>query len=95
MTLCPQGSTKYAIAERLGNYIDSKKLSKELTNIKKMFLFCLLTGSAVRNIYEKNYEHNCLKTGIFGMPFGRKIGCRVCQFSYYISKSYLTKRCPI
>ena len=85
MTLCPQGSTKYAIAERLGNYIDSKKLSKELNNIKKQFLFCIMTGSAIRNegldVYEKTYETNCLKT-YFGMPIGRKIGCKVCQFSY-------------
>ena len=40
VTICPKISTKYAIAERLGNYIDPLNLPEELLSLRHDFLTC-------------------------------------------------------
>ena len=40
VTICPKVSTKYAIAERLGNFIDPLNLPKELLSLRHDFLIC-------------------------------------------------------
>ena len=40
ITICPKVSTKYAIAERLGNYIDPNNLPKKVSLLKKELLKC-------------------------------------------------------
>ena len=40
VTICPKVSTKHAIAERLGNYIDPMYLPKELLTLRREFFKC-------------------------------------------------------
>ena len=40
VTICPKVSTKYAIAERLGNYIDPMYLPEELLALRRAFFKC-------------------------------------------------------
>ena len=40
VTICPKVSTKHAIAERLGNYIDPMFLPEELVALRRAFLKC-------------------------------------------------------
>ena len=40
ITLCSQTSTRYAIAERLGNYIDPENMPKELISLFKRLRMC-------------------------------------------------------
>ena len=40
VTICPKVSTKHAIAERLGNYIDPMYLPKELLTLRRAFFKC-------------------------------------------------------
>ena len=73
MTICSHGSTKYAIAERLGNYIDpeSDVLEKALSiSLQNLIICATLKGTG----YEWNkkfdtYSKDCLKD--------RFAGCKV------------------
>ena len=40
VTICPKISTKYAIAERLGNYIDPENLPKGLEPLQQEMFLC-------------------------------------------------------
>ena len=40
ITICPKVSTKYAIAEQLGNFLDESNLPKELLSLRESFFFC-------------------------------------------------------
>ena len=40
VTICPTVSTKYGIAERLGNYIDPNKLPEKVLLLKKELFKC-------------------------------------------------------
>ena len=40
VTICPKISTKYAIAERLGNYIDPWNLPKGLLELQQELFLC-------------------------------------------------------
>ena len=40
VTICPKISTKYAIAERLGNYIDPDNLPKGLLSLQQDIFLC-------------------------------------------------------
>ena len=57
VTICPKISTKYAIAERLGNYIDPLKLPKELLSLRLDFLTCALGLSHKSGVLDKNYSY--------------------------------------
>ena len=40
VTVCPKVSTKYAITERLGNFLDPMNLPDELVSLRHDFLMC-------------------------------------------------------
>lgn len=40
ITICPKVSTKYAIAEVLGNFLDSSNLPDELLSLRESFFLC-------------------------------------------------------
>ena len=45
VTICPKISTKYGIAERLGNYIDPNKLPEKVLLLKKELLKCKIPSA--------------------------------------------------
>ena len=50
VTICPKISTKYAIAERLGNYIDPGNLPKGLLSLQQELFLCatgLMSGNRI------------------------------------------------
>ena len=55
VTICPKVSTKYAIAERLGNYIDPMNLPKELLSLRQDFLLCA-TGLIKKPLSYKSFK---------------------------------------
>ena len=42
VTLCPKVSSRYGIAERLGNYIDPLNLPKELLSLRHEYFMCAI-----------------------------------------------------
>ena len=52
VTICPKISTKYAIAERLGNYIDPLNSPEELLSLRHDFLTCAF------GFGKKSYNNN-------------------------------------
>ena len=74
VTICPKVSTKYAIAERLGNYIDPMNLPKELLALRHDFFMCA-TGLNKKissfKTYNQWYSYFC-----GGSPL-RRNGCQV------------------
>ena len=40
ITICPTVSTKYAVAEVLGNFLDSSNLPDELISLRESFFLC-------------------------------------------------------
>ena len=75
VTVCPQYSSKYGIAERLGNYIDSDQLPERLLPLKREFFKSALSNkvlspSEISNNYDDNkwiensYDSGCGKIQI-------------------------------
>ena len=64
ITMCSKGSTKYALAERLGNYFDPKyELPDELLFLRSEFLMCAISLDMEK--YLKKWKkatnsYNCL-----------------------------------
>ena len=71
ITICPKVSTKYAIAEQLGNFLDQSNLPDELLFLRESFFLC---GSGLlkdmKNVHfldyptkkaKKYYEYYCLQ----------------------------------
>ena len=87
ITVCSKGSTKYAIAERLGNYLDPESdLPKVLKALKEQLLLCILLPKDQNEDAKNDYDWNN------GLLFGdcsadkTKRGCEVnmpCILSYY------------
>ena len=63
VTICPKVSTKYAIAERLGNYIDPMNLPKELLSLRHDYFMCAngLLKKYTREDPKKAYEYLCVQ----------------------------------
>ena len=61
VTICPKISTKYAIAERLGNYIDPLKLPEELLSLRLNFLTCVLGISEKSSVSNNNLRYRMEK----------------------------------
>ena len=68
MTICPNGITKYAIAERLGNYLNPEGLSEKITQARNLVMLCATISRAYSSSYEE-YRTFCKKS--------RKQGCKV------------------
>ena len=72
VTICPEVSTKYAIAERLGNLVDPMNLPEELLSLRHNFLMCAagftrkLFGYESKLSYEKLYNYKCSGSYEFG-----------------------------
>ena len=60
VTLCPKVSSRYGIAERLGNYIDPLNLPKELLSLRHEYFMCAI-GWKNWNSPKNLYEHECIK----------------------------------
>ena len=73
MTICSHGSTKYAIAERLGNYIDPESdVLEKASSIKLQNILICATLKHVAHNWGKDfntYELDCIHD--------RKSGCKV------------------
>ena len=78
VTICPKVSTKYAIAERLGNYIDPMNLPKELLSLRQDFLLCatgLIKKLPSYKSFKEWYTYYC-----GGLPL-RRNACKVSRQS--------------
>ena len=66
ITICPQGSTRFAIAERLGNFLETKEaLPKNIEEWQNLMLMCstIFSTESFSFFYSKRYfENYCLKT---------------------------------
>ena len=86
ITFCSDGATKYAVAERLGNYIDptSMNKSKDMTNLKILILQQILPDQvqrALKSVGKNSYKSECRKS--------RNIGCKVRLYITKISILYV------
>ena len=81
ITICPKVSTKYAITEQLGNFLDQSNIPDPLLSLRESFFLC---GSGLLGDMDnvhfldvtsqkamKYYEDNCL------FKIKRKMGCEV------------------
>ena len=74
ITVCSKSSPKYAIAERLGNYLDTEvEIPKEFRSLRNKFLLCAtgLDDYLNKNWDEDDYLNSCL---LNAKP---KPGCKV------------------
>ena len=60
VTVCPKVSTKYSIAERLGNLIDPMNLPEELLSLRQDFLMCAAGFTKKRVGYESYFSYKRL-----------------------------------
>ena len=87
ITICPKVSTKYAIAEQLGNFLDQSNLPDELLFLRESFFLC---GSGLlkdmKNVHfldypakeaKKYYEYDCIRKN-------KRKGCEVILHSFII-----------
>ena len=65
ITVCSKGSTKYAIAERLGNYIDSSKVRLKDFPVKLLLLY----AASFTDFQDHHYYGEC-DTGDTGCKVG-------------------------
>ena len=96
VTICPKVSTKDAIAERLGNFINPMNLPQELLSLRHEFFMCAigLTKKELKlnyySTYKKLYEINCIE------EYVRSDSCKVrniksvldIHFLNYITSTY-------
>ena len=61
VTICPKVSTKYGIAERLGNYIDPNNLPEKILTLKKELFKCRFNSSLDLDKKDSFYK-GCGKT---------------------------------
>ena len=89
ITICPKVSTKYAITEQLGNFLDTSNLPDELLSLRESFFLC---GSGLlkdmKNVHfldypakeaKKYYEYDCIRKN-------KRKGCEVILHSFIICK---------
>ena len=75
ISITPSGTTKYAIAERVGNFLNPKELSLNLRKVRNLFYKCAMlykngyatqfdiSGTAIADSYYfDDYYQLCLKT---------------------------------
>ena len=98
ITICPKIATKYAIAERLGNFIDPMKVPEELLSLRQDFFLRSLQfkeralrkwitlSNPKANYYKDYYMIHCMKS----KP---EDGCkvRICLPKYVPITNYSTK----
>ena len=62
VTLCPKVSSRYGIAERLGNYIDPLNLPKELLSLRHEYFMCAIGLLKKSQHWKPNeaYEYHCI-----------------------------------
>ena len=63
VTLCPKVSTRYGIAERLGNYIDPLKLPKGLISLRHDYFMCASGLTKYWSTPKDDYEFECIDNG--------------------------------
>ena len=65
VTICPKVSTKYGIAERLGNYIDPNKLPEEALSLKREIFKCRFDKllEIDKNYNDENFVQNDYDSG--------------------------------
>ena len=86
ISLFQPGTTKYVIAETLGNYLDPQNLPLELRQLRNLMLKCailykdgyakkysLFGGEIPDSSYFNDYQENCL----IGQRYSKKIACKV------------------
>ena len=60
MTVCSKDSVKYALAERLGNYLDPEKyLPEEFISLRAEFMKCA-AGMEYEYVDDKDQQKSCL-----------------------------------
>ena len=103
VTICPKVSTKYGIAERLGNYIDPNDLPDKVLFLKKELFKCGLNKRKVElsssTILETFYKGNCQNPCpinaklCFWLPEATsKEKCKVGIFKFYQPEFYLCSK---
>ena len=74
ITVCSKGSTKYAIAERLGNYIDSSKVRVKDFPVNLLLLYAASMKEITEGFdYSEDYKALCVE----GNKDLHKSGCKV------------------
>ena len=65
VTVCPNISIRYGIAERLGNYIDPLNLPKELLSVRHEYFMCaaglLKKSSDYSRLPKESYQYHCIQ----------------------------------
>ena len=75
ITVCSKGSTKYAIAERLGNYIDSSKVRVKDFPVNLLLLYAASMKEITEGFdYSEDYKALCVE-GKWDQE--HKSGCKV------------------
>ena len=73
VTICPKVSTKYAIAERLGNFIDPLNLPEKLLALRQEAFMCATRLGSKSIISKQSYIQRCASRN--------SPGCLVCYIS--------------
>ena len=72
VTICPEVSTKYAIAEKIGNLVNPMNLPEDLLSLRHDFFMCAAgfskKPSGYESIlgYERLYNSKCSESHVFG-----------------------------
>ena len=78
ISICSKITTKYAIAERLGNFIDPMNMPDELLSLRQDFflrsLEITLPKSKTKDFYKNYYQTNCIE-------YTPMNGCQVEKYS--------------
>ena len=65
ISICPKITSKYAIAERLGNFIDPMNMPDELLSLRQDFflrsLEITLPKSRTKDFYKNYYQTSCIE----------------------------------
>lgn len=75
------GVTKYALAERLGNYIQPKKLPIQIRKLRNLLWKCSTPISSDKINTDKEYYDYYIDNCVFSSSFN-KIEKKVCEVSY-------------
>ena len=79
ISVATSGTTKYAIAERLGNFVDPNKLPKEFKDMRTLLVECALFDDGEQKTDRHHYDDyvdQCIFS--FYLSLSEETACKVC-----------------
>ena len=75
MTICSKTSTKYAVAEQIGNYLNPHQsdMPQKVTSLRKAFLKCAHWWIVTEAKGKEKYEQDCIKKNYKGCEVSKKV----------------------